>query len=108
MAISPNVIRGGIVLLDAESGQVRRVITLQYNPDSLNRTFQIKGAGGESGDHVEVTCLKGPPVETIKLEAEIDANDQLERADAQTVELGIHPQLAALETIVYPSSARLI
>jgi hypothetical protein len=108
MAISPNVIRGGIVLLDADSGQVRRVITLQYNPDSLNRTFQIRGAGGESGDHVEVTRLKGPPVETIKLEAEIDATDQLERADAQTVELGIHPQLAALETIVYPSSARLI
>jgi hypothetical protein len=108
MAISPNVIRGGIVLLDSDSGQVRRVITLQYNPDSINRTFQIRGAGGEAGDHVEVMRLKGPPVETIKLEAEIDATDQLERADAQTVELGIHPQLAALETMVYPSSAQLI
>lgn len=108
MAISPNVIRGGIVLLDPGSGQVLRVITLQYNPDSINRTFQIKGAGGEAGDHVEALRLKGPPVETIKLEAEIDAADQLERADAQTVELGIYPQLAALEMIVYPSSAQLI
>jgi hypothetical protein len=108
MAISPNVIRGGIVLLDPDSGQVRRIITLQYNPDSISRTLQIRGAGGEAGDHVEAMRLKGPPVETIKLEAEIDAADQLERADAQTVELGIHPQLAALETMVYPESAQLL
>lgn len=108
MAISPNVIRGGIVLLDPNSGRVRRMIPLQYNPDSISRTFQIKGAGGEAGDHVEVTRLKGPPVETIKLEAEIDAADQLERAETQAVELGIHPQLAALETMLYPGSAQLI
>ena len=108
MAISPNVIRGGIVLLSPGGGQVERIITLQYNPDSISRTFQIRGAGGESGDHVEAMRLKGPPVETIKLEAEIDATDQLEHADAQTVELGIHPQLAALETIVYPASAQLM
>jgi hypothetical protein len=107
MAISPNVIRGGIVLLDPGSGQVQRVITLQYNPDTLTRSFQIRGAGGEAGDHVEALRLKGPPVETIKLEAEIDAADQMERADPLTGELGIHPQLAALETMVYPGSAQL-
>ncbi len=108
MAISPNVTRGGIVLLDPDTGQVLRLVTLQYNPDSISRTFQIKGAGGEAGDHVEAMRLKGPPVETIKLEAEIDAADQLEHADAETIELGIHPQLAALETMVYPRSAQLI
>ena len=108
MAISPSVIRGGLVLLDPNNGRVLRIITLQYNPDSISRTFQIKGAGGEAGDHVEAMRLKGPPVETIKLEAEIDAADQLERADAQTTELGIHPQLAALETTFYPPSAQLM
>jgi len=48
-------------------------------------------------------------VETISLEAEIDATDQLEHPDnnPDTVEHGIAPQLAALETIVYPSSASL-
>ncbi|MGB3062588.1 MAG: hypothetical protein WBE17_22900, partial [Anaerolineae bacterium] len=55
----------------------------------------------------EALRLKGPPVETIKLEVEIDAADQLEMADRQTAQLGIHPQLAVLETIVYPTSGQL-
>ncbi|HKP73489.1 MAG TPA: hypothetical protein VJT82_11160 [Pyrinomonadaceae bacterium] len=108
MPISPRLIRGGIILIDAQTSVVRRIITLQYNPDTLSRTLQIKGAGGgESGDHLEAMRLKGPPSETIKLDAEIDATDQLEAGDAQTVELGIHPQLAALELIVYPESGHL-
>ena len=107
--ISPKLIRGGIILLDAQTSAVLRVVTLQYNPDSLSRTLQIKNAGGEAGDHVEVTRLKGPPVETIKLEAEIDATDQLEfpEQNQTAVEVGIHPQLAALETVIYPTSAQL-
>jgi hypothetical protein len=51
--------------------------------------------------------LKGPPVETIKVEAEIDATDQLEIADVTATHVGILPQLAALETIVYPTSSQL-
>jgi hypothetical protein len=107
MPISPRLIRGGIILIDADTSFVRRIIALQYNPDTLSRSFQIKGAGGEAGDHLEAMRLKGPPVETIKLDAEIDATDQLEAGDRQSGELGIHPQLAALELIVYPASAQL-
>lgn len=105
---SPRLVKGGIVVLDAESSAVRRVIPLQYNPDTLSRSFQVKGAG-EGGDRSEALRLTGPPVETIKIEAEIDATDQLEfpQANRATVELGIHPQLAALETLIYPTSARL-
>ena len=74
----------------------------------MTRTLQIKGVGGETGDRSEALRLKGPPVETIKLDAEIDATDQLELADGQaTQEVGLHPQLAALEMIVYPTSDQL-
>ncbi len=106
---SPRLLKGGIVLLDAASGAVRRVITLQYNPDTLSRTLQVQGAGGEGGDRAEALRLKGPPVETIKLEAEVDATDQLEFPDQNpsATAAGIQPQLAALETIVYPSSGQL-
>jgi hypothetical protein len=106
---SPRVVRGGIVLVDPETGVVQRVIVLQYNPDTLTRTLQVKGAPAEAGDRIEATRLIGPPGETIKVDAEIDATDQLEFPDQHpdAVELGIHPQLAALETIVYPSSARM-
>ena len=105
---SPRLLKGGIVLVDPDNGTVLRVIPLQYNPETLSRSLQIRGTT-ESGDRLEALRLTGPPVETIKLEVEIDATDQLEFPDQNpaTAELGLHAQLAALETIVYPDSARL-
>jgi hypothetical protein len=105
---SPRILKGGIALIDNQTAAVLRIISLQYNPDTLTRSLQIKGISGESGDHIEALRLKGPPVETIKLDAEIDATDQLELADAQTTQNGLHAQLAALETIVYPTSSHLL
>src|SRR5882724_1969129 len=106
---SPRLLKGGIALIDPESGAVLRIIALQYNPDTLSRTLQPQ-AVKEGGDRSEALRLTGPPVETIKLDEEIDATDQLEFPDQNpnSVQLGIHPQLAALETIVYPSSAQLL
>jgi hypothetical protein len=104
---SPRLLKGGIVLLDPLSGTVQRVIALQYNPDTLTRSLQIKGVGGEGGDRLEALRLKGPPVETFKVEVEIDATDQLEVADSQITQMGLHAVLAALEVIVYPASATL-
>jgi hypothetical protein len=104
---SPKLLKGGIVLIDPVTSAVKRVIALQYNPDSISRTLQVQGMGGESGDRSEALRLKGPPVETIKVEAEIDAIDQLEAADSTVTQVGLHPQLAALELIVYPTSAQL-
>ena len=43
--LSPRLLRGGLVLIDPASGQVRRVIALQYNPDTLTRTLQIQAVG---------------------------------------------------------------
>ncbi|HEY7028058.1 MAG TPA: hypothetical protein VH438_10655 [Gemmatimonadales bacterium] len=104
---SPRLLKGGIVLLDPLTAAVLRVIPLQYNPDTLTRSFQIKGVGAEGGDRLEALRLKGPPVETIKVEAEIDATDQLELADKQATTIGLHAILAALEVLVYPTSATL-
>lgn len=78
-------------------------IVMQYNPDTLTRTLQVRGAG-ENSDKSEALRLSGPPIETIQIEAEIDAVDQLEDPDRNpgAVANGIHPQLAALEALVYP------
>jgi hypothetical protein len=107
---SPRLIKGGIVLIDPTTSAVKRIIALQYNPDTLTRTLQVQDVSGEGGDRSQVLRLKGPPVETIKLDAEIDATDQLEFPDqnSTTAQFGIHPQLAALETILYPASAQLL
>ncbi|HEY9102450.1 hypothetical protein [Chitinimonas sp.] len=104
---SPRLLKGGIVLIDPLSGVTQRVIPLQYNPDTLTRTLQIRGVGAESGDRIEALRLKGPPTESFKLEAEIDATDQMEVANRQVTTAGLHPVLAALEVLVYPSSATL-
>lgn len=106
---SPQLLKAGIALLDAETGAVQRIINLQYNPDTLSRTLQVQGVGAEAGDRSETLRLKGPPVETIKLEAEIDAVDELEQPDRNpaAVAFGVGPALAALETLVYPSTAQL-
>src|SRR5712664_887515 len=105
---SQRLLKGGIVLIDSSTSKVLRIIALQYNPDTLTRTLQVRGSG-ESGDRSEALRLNGPPVETIKLDAEIDVTDQLELPDEGqnrvATQLGLYPQLAALETIVYPASS---
>jgi hypothetical protein len=100
-------LRGGIVVLDPDSGSVQRVITLQYNPDSLSRGFQLKTSGGDGGARSEAMRFTGPPVQTITVEAELDATDQLEfpASNAETMTSGLAAQLAAIETLIYPTAA---
>lgn len=107
---SPRLQKGGIALLDPTTGAVLSVIALQYNPDTVTRSLQPQAYGAESGDRSEALRLKGPPVETIKLEAELDATDRLGEPDQnpETVRLGLHREIAALEVLVYPSSERLL
>jgi hypothetical protein len=104
---SPRILKGGIVLLDPETATIQQIIPLQYNPDSITRSLQIKGIESESTDRSEALRLTGPPVETYTLEAEIDATDELETVDSIATSEGIQPILSALETIVYPSSTQL-
>ena len=105
---SPRLLKGGIVLIDPSTSEVIRIIALQYNPETLNRTLQIK-ALAEGGDRSDAMRLTGPPVESIKVDVVIDATDQLEFPDQNPTftEVGIHPQLAALETIVYPANSQI-
>lgn len=106
---SPRLIKGGIVLLAPDTGSVQRIIALQYNPDTLSRTLQVQGVG-ENANRSEALRLKGPPIETFKVEAEIDATDQLEFPDQNpnAVHVGLYPQLAVLETLIYPTSSALL
>ena len=107
---SPRLVKGGLVLVDPDSAAVQRIVSLQYNADTLTRRFQTQETGGDGGgNRVEPTRFKGPAIETITLDAEIDATDQLEFPDqhASATEFGIQPQLALLESLVHPSVAQL-
>lgn len=106
--IAAHLIRGGIVQIDPASGTALRIIVLQYNPDTVTRTLQVKGVG-ENADRSEALRLRGPAVETIKLDAELDATDQLEspKDHPAVAKNGLGPALAALEGMVNPTTAQL-
>ncbi|MFI5628474.1 hypothetical protein ACIA8E_03595 [Streptomyces sp. NPDC051664] len=107
----PKPIRSGIVVVDPERGTPQRIIVLQFNPDTLERSLAPQsaggsgdaGGGGSGGDRNEALRLKGPAEESWKFTAEIDATDQFEVAAPD----GIHPQLATLEMLVQPTSVQL-
>ncbi|MGW2517722.1 hypothetical protein ACWC09_12010 [Streptomyces sp. NPDC001617] len=108
----PKPIRSGIVVVDPDTGTPQRIIVLQFNPDTLERSIAPQSAGDSgdsgsggtgSGDRNEALRLKGPAEETWKFTAEIDSTDQLEIAAPD----GIHPQLATLEMLVQPTTAQL-
>ncbi len=103
--LSPRLIKGGLVLIDPATSAVRRIIILQYNPDSLSRSLSPQAAAENSA-----VRYKGPPVETIQLEAEVDASDRLEQPSRFSGGPGLTvlPILSALEEILYPSSGQLI
>src|ERR1700757_4476464 len=100
----PQPIRSGIVIVDPDRGTPQRIIILQFNPDSLERSVAPQASGTEGqGDRMEALRLKGPAIETWKFTAELDSSDQLDVPSP----LGIHPYLAALETLIQPPSSTI-
>lgn len=108
---SPKLIKGGLIVMAPGGGAVRNIIALQYNSDQLQLSYSVQGVGGDGGgERAQPFRLKGPAVETIKLEAEIDATDQLEFPGnhPNAVAFGIAPQIAVLEALVNPSVEELL
>lgn len=105
---SPRLIRAGLVLMAPDSGAVERIITLQYAPETLSRQLEAQTIQDEP-NRSQPLRLTGPAVETITLEAAIDATDQLEFPDrnAEAVEAGIFPVLSALEVMLHPTTVQL-
>lgn len=104
--IGPRVLKGAIVGVDPLN-PLASVVVFQYNPDTMTRRLEPRATSGE-GDRGEAFRLTGPPKETITLNIEIDAADQLEQANPLTTTVGIYPTLAALEMLLYPKSATVI
>jgi hypothetical protein len=102
---SPRLRKGAIVGVDEFNPLVR--ILFQYNPETLTRSLTAR-SGEERGDRSEAMRLAGPPEETIQLEIEIDAADQLKQAEDTATTMGVHPALASLEMLLYPKSRSVI
>lgn len=98
VARGERVRRGAVVRLDPLS-TVPAVIVFQYNPSTVQRAL-VPQRPAANADRTETLRLSGPPQETMQIDVEIDAADQLDSGTAMSA--GIHPQLAALEALLYP------
>ena len=106
---SPRLSKGAIEIIDTTGAVTPKFIFFQYNPDSISRTLTPKDS--KQGDNnSEPFRLEGAPEETITVDIELDATDKLEfpQQNFVTVLLGISPQLAALETLIYPKVSRIM
>ena len=100
---SPRLLKGAIVAFRPPV-PIPEVIPFQINPESLQRTLEANAAeGGEGADNFR---LAGAPREVIKVEVVLDATDDLEKGGSE--DLGLHPRLAQLETLLYPAASTVI
>ncbi|TFW31740.1 hypothetical protein [Massilia horti] len=105
---SPRLIKGAIIGLDPLN-PLASVVVFQYNPDTMTRRLEARtSGGGDNSDRAEALRLAGPPKETITLNVEVDAADQLEQGNPQAQLTGVSPMLAALEMLLYPKSLGVI
>lgn len=109
--LSPRLLKGGIVTMDPDTSVLQGVISFQYNPETVTRTMQIQAIpGSQDGNHVDVLRLRGPAIETVKVDVEFDAADYLEFPGQYplAVHFGLQPQLAQLEMLINPSVETLL
>lgn len=105
---SPRSLRGAIIAV-GPTAPVARVVVFQYNPDSVTRSLRPREApSGRQVGAADAHRIWGAPVETISMNVEVDATDQLEAGAPVAMATGIAGELAALELLLYPSSALVI
>lgn len=100
---SPRVLPGAIVAIDPLS-PLARVVVFQYNPDEVTRQIRPRTPPGGGGSASDAQRIWGAPSESISMTLEFDATDGLAASDPIAVGVGVAPQLAALETLLYPSA----
>ncbi len=101
------LLKGALVTIDDTTQQVS-VVAFQYNPATMRRQLEPFTVGGQPGDRTELPRYAGAPAETVSVEVQIDASDQLSAGSTVAQTVGILPQLAALELLIYPTSLQVV
>jgi len=114
---SPKLLKGALVVYESHTpGSSAKVIAFQYNPEQVSRslkhgsTSSREGAASRGQAQEDVLRVEGPPEETFTLSVILNAADQLEKPEQnQTiVQNGLHPVLATLEMLLYPTSFQVL
>src|SRR5262245_32043198 len=76
------------------------VIVFQFNPETLKHSLSQSQADSSESP----LAVSGPPAQTFSFTLQLDANDQRALFNPLAVATGIYPRLAALETLLFPTS----
>lgn len=105
---SPKLFRGALVQIVEQVVSVQpNIIPFQYNPELVSRTmtpwnpFEVEQSGR---GQIAPTAQPFDPKETITIDVQFNAADQLEDDDGFAKEVGISDRLAALEKLLLPSA----
>lgn len=93
----------------------KRVIPFRFNPETLSRAFQVeqgksgsgtegakKGSGkGEQG----ADAASGNVKQTFNVQVRFDFDDRHQSAESLPAELGILPEISALEGLLFPAES---
>jgi len=82
-------------------GPIPNVVVFQFNPEKLTRTIEIPPRPVNATTR-ETSQAGEPPFERFTVEALFSAADQRNDANPVALTMGLGPQLAALEAMVYP------
>ncbi len=114
---SPKLLKGALVVYESHTpGSSAKVIAFQYNPEQVSRTLtqgrtpSASSTTGRGEAQQDVFRIEGAPRETINISVILNATDQLEEPEKNQsiVENGLHPVLATLELLLYPTSTEVV
>jgi hypothetical protein len=114
----PLLLKGALVVFETPLPIPTNVILFQYNPEMMTRKVEQMAGGDQTGaggvprnpciNAGDTRNVVQAPVEVYSLTIELDVADALEQSDPIAMAVGLHPALAALELLLYPSSKDLI
>lgn len=115
MSTGINYLRAAFIAYEpgADSSQ-RRAIPFRFNPEGLSRSISVEqgegspgtqGAGGSSGGDGSQASdgNSGSVKESFTVQVRLDFADRLEATRNLPEELGVAPEIAAIEDLVYPA-----
>jgi hypothetical protein len=103
------LLRGTLVEYGSDFlGPLPNIVVFQFNPEQIARSITIpqRASGGRAARTPEPRGAAAPPTETFNITAHFSAADDLGRGGVLSAiprVVGIGPQLAALEKMVYPA-----
>jgi hypothetical protein len=114
-----NYLRGAFIAYEPGGYPNRkRVIPFRFNPESLSRQLSVEQgegggagsaaapqAGGNAPSEQGADASSGALKESFNVQIRVDLADRVEGATQLPVELGIAPEVAALEELVYPAES---